>query len=50
MRLNYYINSQTDLNNKKLHPLTATTTDLGIWLNGKNGLVLGKIWQIRRMG
>jgi hypothetical protein len=43
MRLNYYINSQTDLNNKKLHPLTHATSNLGIWLNGKIGFVFGRL-------
>jgi hypothetical protein len=40
MRLNYYISSQIDLKNKKLHPLTAVTIDLGIWLNLKMVLYL----------
>lgn len=25
------------------------TTDLGNWLRGKNGIVFGMIWQIRKM-
>ncbi|WP_124019285.1 hypothetical protein [Flavobacterium sp. A45] len=34
----------------KLHTITATTTDLGNWLNLKNGFVFGMFKQIRRFG
>ena len=50
MKIEANIDKIKILTHEITEPVTATTTDLGIWLNGKIGFVFGMIWQIRKLG